>query len=128
MTDRLTVGGDVRHVTGYYSDADNTSDYEVDPYTVANLSASYDLNDQFELYGYVNNVFDENEVTWVRSATGSASARVTDPADDWHRRAHAVLSRSAAQKRNGPASAGPFSSAGWHCAPVSRAPRPLSRL
>ncbi|WP_226628295.1 TonB-dependent receptor [Alloyangia pacifica] len=79
VTDRLTVGGDVHHVTGYYSDADNTSDYEVDPYTVANLSASYDLNDQFELYGYVNNVFDESEVTWVRSATGSASARVTDP-------------------------------------------------
>ncbi|SDG90839.1 TonB-dependent receptor [Alloyangia pacifica] len=79
VTDRLTLGGDLRHVTGYFSDADNTSEYEVDPYTVANLSASYDLNDRFELYGYVNNVFDENEVTWVRSATGSASARVTDP-------------------------------------------------
>ncbi|MBE9638697.1 TonB-dependent receptor [Salipiger mangrovisoli] len=79
VTDRLTLGGDLRHVTGYYSDTDNAGDYEVDPYTIANLSASYDLSEQFELYGYVNNVFDENSVTWVRGARGVYSSRVTDP-------------------------------------------------
>lgn len=79
VTDKLTLAGDVRHVTGYYSDVANTGDYEIDPYTIANISASYDISEQFELYGYVNNVFDESAVTWVRGATGSTTARVTDP-------------------------------------------------
>ncbi|GGB27794.1 TonB-dependent receptor [Allosediminivita pacifica] len=79
VTDALTLAGDVRHVTGYYSDVANTGDWEVDPYTVTNISASYDIGDRFELYGYVDNLFDENEVTWVRGVTGNTSARVTDP-------------------------------------------------
>lgn len=79
VNDKLTLGANLRHVSGYYSDVDNNEDYAIDAFTVANISASYDLTDQVELYGYVNNLFDENTPTWVRGATGSYSTRVTDP-------------------------------------------------
>ncbi|WP_328590499.1 TonB-dependent receptor domain-containing protein [Mesobaculum littorinae] len=79
VTDALTLAGNVRHVTGYYSDVANTGDWKVAPYTVTNISASYDIGDRYELYGYADNLFDENEVTWVRGVTGNSSARVTDP-------------------------------------------------
>lgn len=78
-TERLNIKGDLRHVSSYYSDTINTQAYKVDGYQIANLSASYDISDQIEAFGYVNNLFDERSETWVRAATGTVTTRVTDP-------------------------------------------------
>ena len=77
ITDRLTVGGDVRYVSGYYSDDINDAAYQVDGYTVANLRASYALSDRVELFGYVNNVFDQRDTTYEQYYRGYVNGVVT---------------------------------------------------
>ncbi|WP_158970845.1 TonB-dependent receptor [Chachezhania sediminis] len=74
VTDRFNIGGDMRYVDGYYSDAANTPAYRVNGYTLVDLQASYRINDAVELYGYVNNVFDERVPVLLQPARGSTSA------------------------------------------------------
>ncbi|MBB96665.1 MAG: hypothetical protein CML68_18955 [Rhodobacteraceae bacterium] len=73
VTDRITLGGQVRYVDGYYSDTANTAAYEVDSYTLVDVRASYAIRDNIELYGYVNNVFDEVTPVLLQAARGAAA-------------------------------------------------------
>ena len=83
VTDRIVLGGQIRYVDGYYSDAANTPAYEVDSYTLVDLRASYAIRDNIELYGYVNNVFDEVTPTLLQPARGASApytqASLTSP-------------------------------------------------
>ncbi|WP_121066340.1 TonB-dependent receptor [Chachezhania antarctica] len=74
LTERFSIGGDLRYVDGYYSDVDNTPTYEVEGYTLVDLQASYSVNDAVEFYGYVNNLFDERTPVLLQPARGAASA------------------------------------------------------
>ncbi|WP_417675229.1 TonB-dependent receptor [Pseudodonghicola sp.] len=81
-TDRLNLGGRVRYVDGYYSDTSNTAAYAVDGYTLVDLEASYTLRDGLELYGFVNNIFDERKPLALQAARGTSvftSASMTSP-------------------------------------------------
>ena len=83
VTDRIKLGGQIRYVDGYYSDAANTPSYKVDSYTLVDLRASYAIRDNIELYGYVNNVFDEVTPVLLQAARGAAApytqASLTSP-------------------------------------------------
>ena len=82
VTDQFVVGGDIRYVDGYYSDAANTAAYEVDGYTLVDLRASYRIRDGLELYGYVNNVFNEVTPVLLQSNRGDSvftQASLTTP-------------------------------------------------
>lgn len=70
ITDSLTVGGQVRYVDGYYSNSANTPIYAIDGYALADLNASYRIRDGLELYGYVNNLFDERTPVLLEPARG----------------------------------------------------------
>lgn len=72
-TEKLMLGGQARFVDGYYSDTANTAAYEVDGYSLVDLKASYQLRDGLELYGYVNNVFDERAPIYKQMARGSVA-------------------------------------------------------
>lgn len=69
-TDRLNLGGQARYIDGYYSNTANTPAYEVDGFTLVDVSASYRLSDRIELYGYVNNLLDERTPTLLEPARG----------------------------------------------------------
>jgi len=71
ITDRFNVGGQVRYVDDYYSDTANSEIYDIEGYTLADLRMSYAINDRFELYGYVNNVFDQREPVLKQAARGT---------------------------------------------------------
>lgn len=82
ITEQLNVSGQVRHLAGYFSNVANTPEYEVDPYTVADVRASYDFNDGFQLYGYVKNLFDVRAPTYIqqnRSVVGGIEASMVEP-------------------------------------------------
>lgn len=81
-TDRLNLGGQLRYVDGYYSNTANTPAFEVDGYTLVDLNASWRINDKVELYGYVNNLFDERTPTLLEAARGNTvftQASMTSP-------------------------------------------------
>lgn len=67
---RLNLGGQIRYVDGYYSNTANTPAYAIDGYTLVDVTATYKLNDSLELYGYVNNLFDERTPVLLEPARG----------------------------------------------------------
>lgn len=71
VSDRLNLGGQVRYVDGYYSNTANTPAYAVDAITLVDVNASYKVNDRVELYGYVNNLFDERSPVLLEPARGN---------------------------------------------------------
>ncbi|ANB36297.1 outer membrane receptor protein involved in Fe transport [Rhodovulum sulfidophilum] len=78
----LTLSGNVRYSGSYFSDDDNLSASFVDSYTVANTRIAYDLQDNLQLYGYVNNLFDEDAVTYLRASravVGGYEATLVEP-------------------------------------------------
>ncbi len=77
ITDRFSLGGQVRLMDGYYSDIANTEGFEVDGFAIADLNASYQLNNGLELYGYVKNVFDETAPVRLRASRSTAGAFVS---------------------------------------------------
>ena len=81
VTDKFSLGGQIRHVDGYFSDVPNTAAYEVDGYTITDIQAAYKLNDGFEVYGYVNNIFDERKATFMQfnRTGGGTEASLTTP-------------------------------------------------
>lgn len=80
VLERLTLSANVEHFDGYYSDDLNTPAYQVDPYTIANARATFQVHDHFQLYGYVNNIFDERVPTYMENRTGVANfAVMTEP-------------------------------------------------
>ena len=72
-TEALTIGGQARYVGGYESDIGNTDSYEIDSYSLVDLNASYALSGGLELYGYVNNLFDERAPVLKQATRGSAA-------------------------------------------------------
>lgn len=63
----LTWSANVRHTDGYYSDDSNTAAYQVDAFTVANTRLTWQAHDNLQLYGYVNNIFDERVPTYLQA-------------------------------------------------------------
>lgn len=81
VTENFNLSGQVRHLDGYYSDTANTAAYAIEPYTIADIRASYKLNDNMEAYGYVKNVFDERAPTYMQQnrGIGGIEASMTAP-------------------------------------------------
>lgn len=81
VTEKFNLSGQLRHLDGYYSDLANNRDYVIDPYTIADVRASYRFRDELELYGYVKNVFDERAATYMQQnrGIGGLEASVTAP-------------------------------------------------
>lgn len=57
FTDDLSSSFIVRYIGEQYTDAQNTN--KLDSYSLADLSLSYGFNDNLEIYGGINNLFDE---------------------------------------------------------------------
>ena len=76
LLERLTLSANVEHFDGYYSDDLNTPAYQVDPYTIANARATFQIHDNFQVYGYVNNIFDERVPTYLENRPGVANFAV----------------------------------------------------
>lgn len=81
VTEKFNLSGQVRHLDGYYSDTANTAAYAIEPYTIADIRASYKLHDSMEAYGYVKNVFDERAPTYMQQnrGIGGIEASMTAP-------------------------------------------------
>ncbi|RJE82325.1 TonB-dependent receptor [Paracoccus onubensis] len=81
VTPKLRLSGDVRHTDGYYSDDANSSDRKVGSYTIVNARAAYTPRDDMEIFAYVNNIFDDDSVTFVRpsASVGGYEATVVEP-------------------------------------------------
>lgn len=63
----LKTGVSVRYVGETFNDAENK--VKVDPYTLVDLRASYPINDNLEVYGRVENAFDEDYQTVLNYGT-----------------------------------------------------------
>ena len=78
LIDNLTLGGRLRYVGSYFSDADNTQDLEAGDYVVADFQLSY-AYENLEAYAFVNNAFDEFYVITERQVGPGRSAIVGTP-------------------------------------------------
>ncbi|MEM6483302.1 MAG: TonB-dependent receptor [Pseudomonadota bacterium] len=58
-TDRLSIGAQIRYTGSYFSGIANDPTTQVGDYFEADLRAAYEINKNVEVYGYINNVFDE---------------------------------------------------------------------
>lgn len=82
VLENLTLSANVQHFDGYYSDDFNTPAFAVDPYTIANARATYQIHDNLQIYGYVDNIFDERVPTNLeasRTVGGATEANMTAP-------------------------------------------------
>lgn len=73
VIDNLTLGGRLRYVSSYFSDDDNVSDRKAGDYVVADFQMRYAL-DNAEIYGFVNNAFDEFYVVTDAETLGIVGA------------------------------------------------------
>ena len=78
LIDNLTLGGRLRYVGSYFSDADNTQDLEAGDYVVADFQLSY-AYENLEAYAFVNNAFDEFYVITEREVGPGRTAIVGTP-------------------------------------------------
>lgn len=58
-TEDLSVGGQLSYTSNYFSGIDNDPTTKVGDYIELDLTAAYQITDIVEVYGYVNNVFNE---------------------------------------------------------------------
>ncbi|MBY8974921.1 TonB-dependent receptor [Rhodobacteraceae bacterium NNCM2] len=80
VLDNLMLSANVEHFDGYFSDDQNTAAFEVDPYTIANARATFQVHEHLELYAYVDNIFNEVAPTYIEDRRGVATfATVTAP-------------------------------------------------
>lgn len=81
ITPAFSVGGDIRHTDGYFSNDTNDPALRVADYTVTSVNSSYQLNKNVELFGYVRNLFDRRVPTgkFKDFGTGGTSAYVLEP-------------------------------------------------
>ncbi|SMX51063.1 TonB-dependent receptor [Actibacterium lipolyticum] len=66
ITPDLRFSAQVKHTDGYYSDDTNDETTQIDAFTVANARIAYSPRDNLELFGYVNNIFDDHSETYIR--------------------------------------------------------------
>jgi iron complex outermembrane recepter protein len=64
VIENVTLSAEVRHTDGYYSTDENYPAYWVDSYTVANARVTYKPSETWQLYAYVDNIFDQHSPTW----------------------------------------------------------------
>jgi outer membrane receptor protein involved in Fe transport len=65
ITDALKVGGDALFVSNQFFAGDESNQFPRLPsYAVFNLHASYQINKTFQIYGRVNNIFDNRYATY----------------------------------------------------------------
>lgn len=64
VVENVTFSAELRHTDGYYSTDENYPAYHVDSYTVANARVTYSPKENWEVYAYVDNIFDERKPTW----------------------------------------------------------------
>lgn len=78
---RLKVKANVRYTDGYHSDDENLPAFEVEDYTIANLSVVFEATDAIEIYAYANNVTDEYSPTslYTDRSVGGIVANLADP-------------------------------------------------
>ncbi|MEM6578328.1 MAG: TonB-dependent receptor [Pseudomonadota bacterium] len=79
LSNRFTVGGQVRYSDGYFSDIQNTPANKVSSFATLDLRASYQLTEIAQAYFYVNNVFDEITPLSILSGPGGPVAVTTVP-------------------------------------------------
>lgn len=79
ITEQWAVNADLRHVGSYFSDSDNDPQFKIEPYTVANAQVSYKPRDEFEVFGYVKNIFNDTSPTSISNFRGSLSGSVVRP-------------------------------------------------
>lgn len=87
VTDAFKVGGDALFVSNQYFVGDESNQFPRLPgYAVFNLHASYQINKTFQIYGRVNNIFDNRYATYgtffERDAVpnfANGGAEFTDP-------------------------------------------------
>lgn len=75
VTDAVTLGADLRHVTSQLDRASATSP-RVDGYTVVNLLGRWELTDSLSLFGRVENLFDEDYQEVLNYNTPGRSAYI----------------------------------------------------
>lgn len=77
----LRLNGKVRFTDGYHSSDENTAGYEVGSYTVADLKLSFSPMQGLQIYGYINNIFDERTPTYLADdrAVGGIVANMLEP-------------------------------------------------
>jgi iron complex outermembrane receptor protein len=81
-TEQLSIGGQIRYIDGYYSNTANSPAYAVNGYALVDVQASYTVRESFEVYGYVNNIFDKRSPTLLEAARGDVAftqASMTSP-------------------------------------------------
>lgn len=81
ITPQLRLSGDIRHSDGYFSDDENTADYAIDAYTVANTRLTYTAGSGMQFYGYVDNIFDERAPLYkhINRSVGGIEASMLEP-------------------------------------------------
>lgn len=81
VTSKLNLTAQLRHTDGYYSDVANTRLYQIEPYTIADFRASYQVTDNLQAYGYIKNIFDERAPTYMQQnrGIGGTEASMTAP-------------------------------------------------
>lgn len=62
----VTFGMRARYNDGYFSDDTNRRETEVPAYTVVDVRLDYQPNERFKVFGFVNNLFDEDYVTNIQ--------------------------------------------------------------
>ena len=77
VVDNLTIGGQVRFNSGYFSDDANTPSLEVDSFTIVDLRASYALDNGGEIYAFVNNLTDQVVATNIIPGTNVVASTTT---------------------------------------------------
>ncbi|HWZ70233.1 MAG TPA: TonB-dependent receptor [Casimicrobiaceae bacterium] len=70
----LKLGTRVRYVQGYFTD--NAGTLPIDSYTIVDLSASYAITKQIEVYGQIQNLFDR---TYIAQNSGNPTPSLGTP-------------------------------------------------
>lgn len=79
ISDGLALGSRLRYSSSYYSDNDNLELHKIDPYVVVDFNARYQI-ENVELYGYLNNAFDEAFfLTSISTAPGNRVGEIQTP-------------------------------------------------
>lgn len=81
VTEKFRIGGDVRYTGNYYSNDTNDPALRVGSYVIANMNVSYRPGENYEIFGYANNIFD-NRVPTSKSfdrMLGKYSAAMATP-------------------------------------------------
>ncbi|MEM7426950.1 MAG: TonB-dependent receptor [Pseudomonadota bacterium] len=77
--DGLTLSAFVRHTDSYFSDSLNTQPFFINAFTLVDFKALYQVTDNFQIFGFVNNAFDEIAPTAINVAGPPRLGIVTKP-------------------------------------------------